>query len=49
MIKPTVSTLFAGCGGDSLGFVIAGFDLVFANVNNRDACKTMKSRFEANV
>ncbi len=48
MIKPTVSTLFAGCGGDSLGFVNAGFDLVFANDNNPDACKTLKSRFETN-
>ena len=29
MTKPTVSTLFAGCGGDTLGFVNAGFELVF--------------------
>ncbi|SVE50342.1 uncharacterized protein METZ01_LOCUS503196, partial [marine metagenome] len=46
MKKPTVSTLFAGCGGDSLGFTDAGFDLVFANDNNPDACDTLRKRFE---
>lgn len=46
MKKPTVATLFAGCGGDSLGFVNAGFELVFANDNNHDACKTLQSKFE---
>jgi len=48
MKKPTVSTLFAGCGGDSLGFVNAGFELVFANDNNPDACETLRKRFEHN-
>ena len=46
MKKPTVSTLFAGCGGDTLGFVNAGFELVFANDNNPDACDTLRNRFE---
>ena len=46
MKKPTVATLFAGCGGDSLGFVNAGFELVYANDNNLDACNTLKNRFE---
>ena len=32
--KTNVATLFAGGGGDSLGFTSAGFDLVFANDNN---------------
>ncbi len=45
-MKPTVSTLFAGGGGDTLGFVNAGFKLVFANDNNPDACDTLKKRFE---
>ena len=45
-MKPTVATLFAGGGGDSLGFTTAGFDLVFANDNNPDACDTLRSRFE---
>ena len=46
MKKPTVSTLFAGCGGDTLGFVNAGFELVYANDNNPDACKTLIERFD---
>ena len=44
--KPTISTLFAGGGGDTLGFVNAGFKLVFANDNNPDACATLRKRFE---
>ena len=48
MKKPTVSTLFAGCGGDTLGFVNAGFELVFANDNNPDACDTLRNRFDPN-
>ena len=46
MKKPTVATLFAGGGGDSLGFTSAGFELVFANDNNPDACETLRTRFE---
>jgi len=46
MTRPTVATLFAGCGGDSLGFVKVGFDLVFANDNNSDACDTLRDKFE---
>ena len=46
MVKPTVSTLFAGCGGDTLGFVNAGFELIYANDNNPDACDTLRKRFE---
>ena len=38
-MTPTVATLFAGGGGDTLGFVNAGFELVFANDNNPDACE----------
>jgi DNA (cytosine-5)-methyltransferase 1 len=48
MTKPTVSTLFAGCGGDTLGFVNAGFELVYANDNNPDACQTLRNRFDPN-
>ena len=46
MTKPTVSTLFAGCGGDTLGFVNAGFELVYANDNNRDACNTLRRNYK---
>lgn len=44
--SPTVTTLFAGGGGDTLGFVTAGFNLVFANDINQDACDTLRRRFE---
>ena len=44
--KPTISTLFSGGGGDTLGFVNAGFKLVFANDNNPDACATLRKRYE---
>ncbi len=43
---PTVTTLFAGGGGDTLGFTSAGFKLVFANDSNSDACDTLRNRFE---
>lgn len=44
--QPKVATLFAGGGGDTLGFVSTGFKLVFANDNNPDACETLRNRFE---
>ena len=45
MNPPTLTTLFAGGGGDTLGFVNAGFNLVFANDNNPDACETLRQRY----
>jgi len=41
-----VAALFAGCGGDSLGFAKAGFEIVFANDKDADACYTFKEKFE---
>jgi len=41
-----VAALFAGCGGDSLGFSKAGFEIVFANDKDPDACYTFKEKFE---
>lgn len=35
-----VASLFAGCGGLDMGFVRAGFELVWANDANRDALAT---------
>ena len=46
MKKPTLAALFAGCGGDSLGFVDADFELIYANDNNGDAFKTIRKKFE---
>ena len=34
MVKPTVISLFSGCGGLDLGFTNAGFKLVYANDND---------------
>ena len=45
--QPTVAVLFAGGGGDTLGFVSSGFKLAFANDNNLDACGTLRNNFES--
>ncbi|WP_080803342.1 DNA cytosine methyltransferase [Arabiibacter massiliensis] len=42
MTKPTVVSLFAGAGGLDLGFVQAGFDLVWANDFDSDAVETYR-------
>lgn len=43
MIK--VGSLFSGIGGIDLGFQQAGFDLVWANEIDKDACKTYRHNF----
>ncbi len=40
--KPTVVSMFSGCGGMDLGFVQAGYDVVWANDFDADACMTYK-------
>lgn len=40
-----VGSLFAGIGGIDLGFKQAGFDILWANEIDRDACKTYKLNF----
>ncbi len=37
-----VISLFSGCGGLDLGFVKAGYDVIWANDNFPDACETYK-------
>lgn len=39
MKKPTVVSLFSGCGGMDLGFIRAGFDVALASDNNSYACE----------
>lgn len=40
--RPTVLSMFSGCGGLDLGFVQAGFNIVWANDINPDACLTYR-------
>lgn len=41
-VKPKAVSLFAGCGGMDLGFIHAGFDVIWANDNFHDACETYR-------
>jgi len=43
--KPRVISLFSGCGGLDLGFHKAGFEIVFANDNE----KSLKGTYEKNL
>lgn len=39
-MKKKAISLFSGAGGFDLGFEAEGFDIVFANEMNSDACST---------
>lgn len=41
-MKPRLVSLFSGCGGMDLGFRQAGYDIVWANDINADACETYR-------
>ena len=45
MVKPTVISLFAGCGGSSLGYKYAGFKELLAIEWDDNAVKTFKLNF----
>ncbi len=47
--KPKVISLFSGCGGMDLGFVRAGFEIVWANDVMKDACATYRRNLGAHV
>lgn len=40
--KPRLVSLFSGCGGMDLGFMQAGYDIVWANDIDQDACETYR-------
>ena len=42
MVKPTVISLFAGCGGSSLGYHYAGFKELLAIEWDDNAVKTFQ-------
>ena len=44
-MKPTVVSLFAGCGGSSLGYRMAGFEERLAVEWDADACNTFRNNF----
>ena len=46
MEKPTLISLYSGCGGSALGFQNAGFEITYMNDNNPDACRTLLENFQ---
>lgn len=47
--KPKVCSLFAGIGGIDLAFAQAGFEIVWANEIDKDACKTYRYNFSDTI
>jgi DNA (cytosine-5)-methyltransferase 1 len=47
--KPTVVSLFAGCGGLDLGFKQAGFDIIWANDFDKDSVETYKNNVDKRI
>ena len=45
MKKPTIISLFSGCGGMDIGFISAGFDVIWATDFNKHAVDTYKLNF----
>lgn len=45
MSKLKIGSLFAGIGGIDLAFAQAGFEIVWANEIDKDACKTYQHNF----
>ena len=46
MEKPTLISLYSGCGGSAYGFQKAGFEITYMNDNNSDAYRTLLENFQ---
>lgn len=44
-----VASFFAGVGGIDLAFKACGFDIVWANELDRDACQTYRLNFDSEL
>ena len=44
-----ICSLFAGIGGIDLAFKQSGFEVVWANEFDKDACKTYRKKFPDNL
>jgi len=42
--QPTVVSLFSGCGGLDLGFINAGYKILWANDNDINSCLTYETQ-----
>lgn len=47
--SPKVISLFAGAGGMDLGFIQAGFEIVWANDLDKDCCETYKRNLKSPI
>ena len=48
-VSPKILSLFSGCGGLDLGFVQAGYDVIWANDSDHWSCETYKHNFGPHI